>query len=284
MRHSLALLLLLVLTLTGTSLAAGPASADGDLPPLPNLPTAPEGDLPGVNDWSCRPSAAHPVPVVLVHGTFGDRRHLLERLALAVRDEGYCVYALDYGNRGTQRIQRSARQLRQYVDRVLAATGARKVSLVGHSQGGMMPRYYIKNLGGRRVVDDLVGLAPSNHGTALTAGELNPFALLVGVPCPACTQQGTGSRFLRRLNAGDETPGRVSYTQVTTRYDEVVVPHRSGYLARGPRTTNLTLQRLCPFTLNEHLTIPLATPAIDIVLDALSHRGPARKDVRPRCF
>ena len=39
------------------------------------------------------------------------------------------------------------------------------MSLVGHSQGGMMPRYYLKFLGGVGKVDDLVGLVPSNHGT-----------------------------------------------------------------------------------------------------------------------
>ena len=49
---------------------------------------------------------------------------------------------------------------------MLAATGAAKVSMVGHSQGGMMPRYYIKFLGGASKVDDLVGLSPSNHGTS----------------------------------------------------------------------------------------------------------------------
>ena len=51
--------------------------------------------------------------------------------------------------------------------RVLAATGAAKVDLVGHSQGGMMPRYYLKFLGGAALVNRLVALAPSNHGTTL---------------------------------------------------------------------------------------------------------------------
>ena len=39
--------------------------------------------------------------------------------------------------------------------------------MVGHSQGGMMPRYYLKFLGGTAFVDDLVGMAPSNHGTTI---------------------------------------------------------------------------------------------------------------------
>ena len=74
--------------------------------------------------------------------------------------------------------------------------------------------------------------------------------------CRACEQQAAGSRFLERLNAGDETPGEVSYTQITTRYDEVVVPHTSGYLTEGPRTTNLTLQDVCPLDTSDHLLIP----------------------------
>ncbi len=76
----------------------------------------------------------------------------------------------------------------------------------------------------------------------------------------------------------------MSYTQITTRYDEIVVPYRSAYLAPGPRTTNVTLQDACPLELAEHLAIPLATPTVSIVLDALTHDGPARASFRPRCF
>ena len=106
--------------------------------------------------------------------------------------------------------------------------------MVGHSQGGMMPRYYIKFLGGAKVVDDLVGLSPSNHGTTIVGDPGNPLTGALRRACPACDQQAAGSPFLTRLNAGDETPGTVSYTQVTTRYDEVVVPYTSAYLAAGP--------------------------------------------------
>ncbi len=272
--------LVAALLLGGGLAAPAPASADGL--PVP-LPTSPEGDAAGVNDWGCAPTAAHPRPVVLVHGTFGDRKHLLENLSGALLAQGYCVFSLDYGNRGTQDIVTSARTLATFTDKVLAATGARKVSMVGHSQGGMMPRYYVKFLGGRRVVDDLVGLVPSNHGTDDT-GPGNPLTqALFGVVCPACVQQNTGSPFLVDLNFGDETPGRVSYTQVTTRYDEVVTPYLSAYLAPGPRTTNITLQDLCPYDLSEHVGIPTDAVAIQVVLDALGHRGPADPAFRPDC-
>jgi triacylglycerol esterase/lipase EstA (alpha/beta hydrolase family) len=272
---------LLAGVLVGAGLGApAPAAADGL--PIP-LPTSPEGDVAGVNDWGCRPSADHPRPIVLVHGTFGDRKHLLENLSNALLGQGYCVFSLDYGNRGTQDVVTSAKTLAAFTDEVLAATGARKVSMVGHSQGGMMPRYYIKFLGGKKKVDDLVGLVPSNHGTQDT-GPGNPLTEAVfGVVCPACVQQSAGSPFLTRLNAGDETPGKVSYTQITTRYDEVVTPYLSAYLAPGRKTTNITLQDLCPYDQSEHVIIPTDQVAIQLVLNALGRKGPADPAFRPAC-
>ena len=163
MRRLLPALLVSLLAVLGLTAVAPPAGADG----VP-LPTNPFGEPTGANDWSCRPSAERPEPVVIVHGTFGDRRHLLENLSNALLGQGYCVFSLDYGNRATQDVGASANTLKAFTDKVLAATGARKVSMVGHSQGGMMPRYYVKFLGGARVVDDLVGLVAAAELT----GEL----------------------------------------------------------------------------------------------------------------
>jgi triacylglycerol lipase len=245
----------------------------------PAAAQAPGIDPPGANDWSCHPSAAHPYPVVLVHGTFGDMTVSWNLISPKLKQDGYCVFALDYGDRATGPIEQSAAQLRDFVDRVLAATGAKRVSLVGHSQGGMMPRYYLKFLGGVGKVDDLIGLAPSNHGTS------NPGALLlngVGV-CYSCGQQATGSAFLTNLNAGDETPGDVSYTVVETRYDEVVLPYTSAFLS-GANTTNVRLQDRCPLDVSEHLSIIYDRVALRWIENALARKGPADPAYRPSCL
>ena len=232
----------------------------------------------GANDWHCRPSHKRPRPAVIVHGTFGDQKSLLDNLSYALKSDGYCVYSLDYGNRGTGPIAHSAHQLKRFVRRVLASTGAHEVEMVGHSQGGMMPRYYIKYLGGRRHVEDLVGLSPSNHGTTVNGGMPGPAS-----GCRACDQQRAGSRFLRRLNHPDETPGKVDYTQVTTTHDEVVVPYTSAFLKPGRRSTNVVLQDRCPSDPADHVTIPMDQQAIAWVLNAFDHRGPANKTAKIGC-
>jgi triacylglycerol lipase len=232
---------------------------------------------PGANDFSCKPSKAHPHPVVLVHGTFFNMAMSWDLIAPALEKQGYCVFALDYGNQATGDIPTSALELKAFIKKVVAATGVRKVALVGHSQGGMMPRYYLRFLGGTRHVSELIGLAPSNHGTT------QPLAPVVGPVCKACVQQEVGSAFLKKLNAGDETPGKVSYTVIETRYDEVVTPYTSAFLASGPRTTNILLQDDCPLDLVEHVSIIYDPVALQWIENALGRSGPADPTFKPDC-
>ena len=150
--------------------------------------------------------------------------------------------------------------------------------MVGHSQGGLMPRYYIKYLGGARYVDDLIGLAPSHHGTTVINAQMFDGQDGSAYSCTACAQQVAGSSFLTALNAGDETPGAVDYTNIVTRYDEVVVPFTSGYLEGGRDTaqlTNVAVQDTCPADTSEHVTLPMSSTAFAWVADALAHDGPA---------
>ncbi|KOV98059.1 lipase [Streptomyces sp. NRRL B-1140] len=222
----------------------------------------------GWNDYSCKPSAAHPRPVVLVHGTLGNSVDNWLGLAPYLKDRGYCVFSLDYGQlegvpffHGLGPVEKSAGQLKDFVDKVLAATGADETDVVGHSQGGMMPRYYLKFLGGAAEVHALVGIAPSNHGTDLNGfTKLLPYfpgaADLLSKNTPALADQVTGSAFLAKLNAGGDTVPGVRYTVIATRYDEVVTPWRSQYLS-GPDVRNVLLQDLCPVDLSEHVAAGL---------------------------
>jgi triacylglycerol lipase len=268
-------LLLVVVAAAGFALGSRRGAhrhAAGTPPPATSSP-------PTVMDSpDCRPPAQHPDPVVLVHGTFATTSWSLIGPALAQR--GYCVFTFEYGNRGTGDIAESAQELAGFVDRLLASTRAPRVSIVGHSEGGMMPRYYIRFLGGAAKVDDLIGLSPSNHGTQ------NPLVVVgASMGCTACAQQeAIGSAFLNRLNAGDETPEPVDYTVIQTAYDTVVIPYASAFL-QGPaeRVTNITLQTACPGDASGHLAVPTDPVALQWVEKALDRPGPADPAFQPRC-
>jgi triacylglycerol esterase/lipase EstA (alpha/beta hydrolase family) len=262
-------------------LAAAPAAHAADEPLPPQGPPPP-----GTNDFACKPPKRHPYPVILVHGTFLNMSVSWTVAAPALERLGYCVFALDYGNgpipgvNGVGDIPKSAGQLKTFVGRVLKATGAKKVSIVGHSQGGMMPRYLIKFLGGASVVDDLVGLSPSNHGTT------NPLAGPAAANgCPACGQQVADSDFIKHLNAGDQTPKPVSYTVIETRNDEVVTPFESEFLPKTSdgRVTNVLLQDACPADQVEHIGITSDAVALQWMLNALGRPGPADPRFRVDC-
>lgn len=242
---------------------------------------------PGVDDWTSRPNPLHPNPVVLVHGTFGNAYDYWLTAAPMLAASGYCVFRVDYGQlpgvqvlHGIDSIPKAAEQLSDFVDKVLQATGASKVDIVGHSQGGMMPRYYLKFLDGAKKVDQLIALAPSNHGT--DADGLQKLAkqfpggeeLINSTisPVPAMTDQLSGSEVLTKLNADGETIPGVRYTVIASKYDEVVTPYSSQFLKEdGADVRNILLQDLYPADLSEHMTIhhdPMALREVLKQLDA----------------
>ncbi|HEV7586129.1 MAG TPA: alpha/beta fold hydrolase [Solirubrobacteraceae bacterium] len=293
MRHRL-----LAATIAALAVLAGSgaAASAAQLPVVYNgvlgyAQASPTASPPGANNWSCKPSAAHPRPVILVHGTFVDMSNDWQALSPLLYDNGYCVYALNYGSSNgsgqlgiyaTGEISQSAEQLASFVNQVLAATGARKVDLVGHSQGGMMPRYYLRFLGGAAKVHTLVGLSPSNHGTTVdglfTLASLIPGATGFLGFCTACEEQAAGSAFLARLNAGGDTVAGVQYTVIQTANDTVVTPYTSAFLS-GRKVTNILLQSQCVLDLGEHLSMPYDHIADRDVLNALD---PAHQ-VAPAC-
>lgn len=252
----------------------------------------------GVNDWNCKPDAAHPNPVVLVHGTGVNLGANWVKMGPTLANEGHCVYAFNYGMGspfsfggrvgGLTGIARSAETMRAFVDKVLAATGAKKVDVLGHSQGGMMPNYYIKRLGGAQKVDRLVALAPTNHGTTLSGlvnlgKALGVLGIVNGafdhLDLQGLKDQQEGSDFQKALFAdGDTVPG-VRYTVIATKYDLIASPYSNGFL-KGDNVRNIVVQDQCPKNPVGHVGLFTDGPTTQNVVNAL---GADKPDFRPKC-
>lgn len=287
-------------TLTAGLLTPATASASTDLPVPYGYQafaaaaqaqlSAPYSPPPGANDWSCRPSAAHPNPVVLAHGASANMTVNWVTISPLLANNGYCVFALTYGVPagtpfpldqigGRNRMEQSAVELSAFIDRVLAATGAAEVDIVGHSEGSLMPNYYVKFLGGASKVHHYVGLTPLWRGSNVAGlGTLTSLGRLLGLgpvidllvdPVFASGPQFlTGSEFIRRMNQGPVAVPGVTYTMVMTRYDEAVVPYTSGFL-NAPNATNVVLQNICPQDFAGHGMVGFDPNASQVILNAL---------------
>jgi hypothetical protein len=245
----------------------------------------------GANN-GCKPNSTHPYPVVLVHATLADEGSNWVTLAPLLANAGYCVYSFNYGATGLSfcdaagcrvdalgHIEQSAEELSSFVNFVLFVTGASKVDLVGHSQGGMMPNYYIKFLSGAGKVNELIGLAPSNHGTTLggltTLLEKFPWAveltssLAEYIGAPSLPEQEEGSAFMKKLfGSGEPLSSAVRYVVIETKNDEVVTPYTNAFLS-GSNVTDITIQSQCPQDPVAHIGMFDDSPSLQNVLNQL---------------
>ncbi|MDT9592988.1 alpha/beta fold hydrolase [Nocardioides zeae] len=250
--------------------------------------------LRGVNDWDCVPSPEHPEPVVLQHATFVNFGSNFVKLAPRLLNEGYCVYAQNYGMTwssfgrvgGLGSVTTSVRSLAAFVERVRTATGSEKVDVVGHSQGGLVAYAYIKTAGGAATVDDYVAWGGSQNGTTLNGiatlgrslnllGFAEAFAGLL--QAPGVTDQAIGSRFMDGFRADPAVPAGPDYTTIQTRYDTVVTPYETQSI---PGANNVVLQDLCADNRVGHVGLFLDEPTLQLTVNALAG-GP--DDFRPTC-
>lgn len=189
----------------------------------------------------CRPTPAHPRPVILVHGTFDNGPDTMPRLGEPLRRQGFCVVAPTLGAyagnpaRGglDSIVGASGPQLAGVIDHVQAVTGAEQVDLVGYSQGAAIAGYTTKVLrpgAVGRVVSvggywgaDNSGLIPHQlpgevAGAGLWAANLRGLAELA-----------SGNPMLTAWYGPDRTPflPGVGYTLIATRGDHLLPPERS---------------------------------------------------------
>lgn len=232
-------------------------------------------------------------PVIIVGGTFspGLANELFLGNSLHAAGYTHCVLELKgteaLGNLpGTMPIAISTAALKLFVDDVLEWSGASQVDLVGHSQGALVARSYIKSWDGAPLVDKMISLSGPNEGTEfiplltfLTGPILAPFGVTCETVSP-CVEMQQGSDFITELNDGDMTPGDVDYYAFYTNNDELVwywgtgpfgfplIKYDNAELGAG--ATNMEIGEVCPFRIVGHLGMIVDPVPIHMTLDALA--------------
>src|SRR5699024_675995 len=153
----------------------------------------------------------------------------------------------------------SAEQVGAYVDAVLGATGAEQAILVGHSQGGVVARYWMRVLGGYAKVRHLVSLACPHHGTTVgggvsplvknNRGEAVAQSVVQSWFGGAGLELITGHETIEKINEGGDLDPGVTYTNIATHFDTVIQPPETCFLtAEDPgdahRIRNLWVENL----------------------------------------
>ncbi len=156
-------------------------------------------------------------PVLLLYGFMATRR-VFEVFEHRLRRDGYCVWSINLGGLldafNTRGIDESAEIVREKVERLYARYDLGPLSIIGHSKGGLIGRYYVKRLGGDRRVKNLITLGTPHNGTPtayLGCVTMGSFAKSVWQMTPM-------SPFVRRLKMG-AFPRSVRFVSIYSKAD-----------------------------------------------------------------
>lgn len=241
----------------------------------------------GADDLNCKTTILHPKPVILLAGTFATSTVSWGKLSPLLKQQRYCVFAPNLGQTGrniskilpalgyVEDIPVMAQELKQYVDKLVKVTGHKKFDLVGYSLGGgLLPRWYLHNLGGDKFIDKFIGVAPSNYGTDVDGlgsmvKQLDLESLVESIAGKSPAQQLYDTEIVNKLAALPAILPGIEYTTIHTKYDEVVTPWETGQKLRSPKSKSLLVQDYCKTDFSDHLGVTYDPVALQLVINIL---------------
>ncbi|AVZ40547.1 MULTISPECIES: triacylglycerol lipase [unclassified Dietzia] len=246
-------------------------------------------DPPGINRDDCRPSARHPVPVILVHGTGLNGGNSWATYGAALAAEGYCVWAPTVGappglgsTGGFDSLTgASAPQLAAEIDRVRALTGAHEVDLVGHSQGAIIASYVTATTRAHAVRTVVtLGVDPARSGE----GPPEFVTEFLEVISPGTARRDAEATLAWLGDEGVPFARGVRYVAVVSDYDELTGPVTAPVVPDFVDLRVVRLQDGCEADRSGHLTVLASPRAVDLVTDALGGTAAEAGGARPpRC-
>ncbi|MBI2982035.1 MAG: alpha/beta fold hydrolase, partial [Deltaproteobacteria bacterium] len=173
-------------------------------------------------------------PVLLLYG-FGAGRRVMHILENRLRRAGFCVFSLNlggvFGTFNTHCIEALSRLVKEKVETLRERYDLPKITIIGHSKGGLIGHYYVKRLRGDRHVKGIITLGTPHYGNRLALlGLVSPLAIV----SRSLWQMYPLAPFLRRLNQGP-FPKNVRFVSIYSKTDKICyyksailkIPHRS---------------------------------------------------------
>lgn len=156
-------------------------------------------------------------PVLLVHGIWNTGA-AFAKLALELQRRDRLLEAIDLlPNDGSAALDQLALQLAPAVGRLLQASGAAKVDVVGFSMGALVTRYWLQQLGGKHLTRRYVSISGPHAGTRVAQ-----FSGHAGV-----VQMRPGNPWLQNLAQDPDPFGGVEVHTLRTPFDLMIVPSSS---------------------------------------------------------
>jgi len=157
------------------------------------------------------------VPVLLVHGYISNYR-VWDKVARALHHAGHPVLAITLEPLFTS-IEDYTPQIQQAVQQLKQTTGAARVTLVGHSMGGLVIRAWLRQHGSAGVAK-IITLGTPHQGTQSAAWS----------PTTNTTQMKRHGPWLKDLHASEAPEIRQLMYIALTSHDNIVYPQREQVL------------------------------------------------------
>jgi len=162
-------------------------------------------------------------PIVFVHGYSGGNFNWIDIMNYLEADgHPRCsLYGFEYSSWFSTNAQ-SGRQLATFVADVRSKHNNQKVTIISHSNGGLVTRWYRVMEGGASVNDKFIALAAPHNGTNIAYACFNA----------SCFDMRPGSAFLNTL------AGRGCDISLWSAYDGVILPASSAICGNSTQLEN----------------------------------------------
>lgn len=159
------------------------------------------------------PHAGFRRPILLIQGWLGTRG-VFNFLEGKLKRDGFPVFSFFLGRLNIQDIVKSAEIVSEKLKKICEENKIEKVSILGHSMGGLIGLYALKYCGIAKYVDRFIAVGTPFYGTPISYLGIVTIGSLV----KSCWQMLPNSRFIKKLHA-KPIPPNVNVYSIMSKHD-----------------------------------------------------------------